>query len=406
MIVASKDSEIKLVEFLSGLRDDQSAWRLVYFRFSQLRDQYKSEYQSVIAVNLIRDYVQDADGGVFLCGDHDIFLVCKGVSKTQLDKLIFRLRYLFYDDALAYSNDGRENNEFCSVHDLTIAWKACYDMARQKLLITAGRDLRRSIVPEDTAQEAETLRPLTPERLVGLEREIRQADLSRVMRHQPVCAARALKKIVPVFEEYYINIAHLRKLTLAEVDFFSNRWLFKYLTQLLDHKMLELLARRPKDFFSKPASINLNVDTILSQKFTEFDSQLKESVKKSIVIEVHISDIFFDTGKFMVAKDALQRLGYRVCLDGVTMLSFLQIDRKGLGVDLAKLQWNVELERHQNSLQIKELIGAIDAFGPNRIILCHCDSSSAVNFGQDIGIVLFQGRYLDSVVDPNAKVVN
>jgi c-di-GMP-related signal transduction protein len=107
---------------------------------------------------------------------------------------------------------------------------------------------------------------------------------------------------------------------------------------------------------------------------------------------------------FLTAKDVVQKLGYRVCLDGVTDLSFPQIDRKRLGFDLIKLQWNAETEYKE--ARDKKLVDAIKECGNSRVIMTRCDNEAAVKYGQALGISLFQGRYLDSVVNPKSQLQN
>src|SRR5690606_6287439 len=97
-----------------------------------------------------------------------------------------------------------------------------------------------------------------------------------------------------------------------------------------DDKVLGLLQRNSNQYFDMPVSINLNVATLLSDKFAEFDALIKPSVKVSIVIELQVSDVFCDMEAFLVAKKAVQKSGYRVCLDGLTPLSFTQVNREQL----------------------------------------------------------------------------
>jgi hypothetical protein len=253
---------------------------------------------------------------------------------------------------------------------------------------------------------SEQLIPLTTQRLANIERDLESADLSRVMRRQPICAAVPNMMVRRVFDEFYVNIAHLKQMMTGNVDLTSNRWLFKYLTQVLDARMLEMIGRNAGRYIDRPISINLNVETLLSDYFTRFDALIKPSMKVSIVIEIQIADVFSDMAAFMVAKETVQKLGYRVCLDGLTSLSFTQIDREKLGFDLAKLQWNADLESDLKSRENKQLADAVRQCGPNRIILCRCDGRQAVDYGQALGISLFQGRFLDKIIDPTSKVEN
>jgi len=192
----------------------------------------------------------------------------------------------------------------------------------------------------------------------------------------------------------------------SEVDFLSNRWLFKYLTRILDERMLYHIGRNQSRYLDVPISLNLNVETLLSEGFAEFDAALKPQAKVSIVIEIPVIDIFADMAAFVMARTEIQKLGYRVCLDGLTTASFTSINREKLGLDLIKVQWNADLPRGADMLQNTQLAEAVRLTGSNRIILCRCDNKNAVEFGHSLGISLFQGRYLDGLLNPEAKVVN
>lgn len=413
MKITTKDPEAKLVEMMEGIRPESVSWRALHFRFSRLLEHYKSEYQVKIAVNLISDLLKSFQGAVFICPDCDIFVLSKGGGKSLLEKVVFQLRYLFMDDPLAYSADGQENDNFSTLYDLSVDWQDFMNACKKKLAASAKSEVVENLTnPESPAirQMAmgglKRIKPITPARLANIERDLLPADLSRVIRQQPVCAAAQGKKIRRVFDELYINISHLRQLIMADVDFTSNRWLFRYLTQVLDEKVLDLLRRHSARYFDRPVSINLNVATLLSDKFAEFDAAIKPSVKVSIVLELQVSDVFSDMEGFLVAKNAVQKMGYRVCLDGLTSLSFSQVDRAQLGFDLAKLQWNASAENELGTSENKAVSEAIKRTGANRIILCRCDNRQAIEYGRAMGISLFQGRFLDKVIDPNARVEN
>lgn len=420
MFTTTKDAEPKLMELLSSIEDEANDWHAVHFRFNLLQEHYRSNYQIKIAVNLINDLLKSNQGGLFVLQDCNLYLVVKAATKSQLDKVIFQLRYLFADDPLSYDAEGDENPEFCEIYDLGVAYDQFVDTTRRRIVKSAKRgggqkrEAAASAAPTPTSRakvaDIVTLSgkpvPLTVQRLANIERDLESADLSRVMRRQPICAAVPNMMVRRVFDEFYINIAHLKQLLSSNVDLTSNRWLFKYLTQVLDSRMLEMIGRNSSRFLDRPISINLNVETLLSDSFTKFDAAIKPSMKVSIVIELQIADVFNDMSAFLVAKETVQKLGYRVCLDGLTSLSFTQIDRERLGFDLAKLQWNADLESDLKTRENKQLADAVKYCGPNRIILCRCDDRRAVDYGQAMGISLFQGRFLDKLIDPTSKVEN
>ena len=404
MFAFVRDAENKLLDTINGIESEANGWRAVYFRFDQLLEQYRSDYQIQISVNLLVDLLVNYQGGVFVCFDRTIILVCRNVSKTQIDKAIFQLRYLFMDDPLAYDNGGEENKNFCRIFDLGIEYPEFYQICRQKLSQSTRADKvetnkKPTRITNILSNVSEQL--FTPSRLAHIELDLNKADLSRIIERQSICAITNDNKIRKVFDEYYIQISSLRQMLHSKTDFLSNRWLFRYLTKLLDERVMDLFSMSPMRYFDSPVAVNFNIETILSSKFKEFDALIKPLVKHSIIIEIQIGDVFIDISAFVAARNILNKLGYKICLDGVTNLSILQIDREKLGFDLAKLQWNADLEDDLGVEENKILMKAIKSFGEHRVILTRCDSRQAVNYGQAMGINLFQGRFIDKMLIPS-----
>jgi hypothetical protein len=412
MRVVSREPEAHLVELLQLVEDASQGWQAIGFHFSKLLEHYRSEYQIKIATNLMNDLLGDRDGAIYLCEDATIFVVVKSFPKPLTEKMIFQLRYLFMDDPLSYTTDGDENPEFSTIYDIESQWADFMAMIKRRLVARVRQ--AHVAIPRAAAAVAAGEAPPAPRELKAfkasnlaeIERDIRDADLSATIRRQPICAALPEAPVRTVFDEMYININHLRQSMGVEVDLLSNRWLFKYLTQILDERMLETIQRNPVRYLSTPISLNLNVPTLLSSRFTEFDAAIKANAKASIVVELQIADVFADMSAFLLAKDTVQKLGYRVCLDGVSELSLPQIDRTRLGFDLIKLIWNSDSEKDASSAKNVKLAEAVRACGNNRVILTRCDTKQAVQYGQALGITLFQGRYLDSVVNPKSNVKN
>jgi EAL domain-containing protein (putative c-di-GMP-specific phosphodiesterase class I) len=409
MFIVTRETERKLVDTVGGINNEASSWRAVYFKFDQLLEQYRNEYQKQIAINLLGDLLVAHQGGIYVFPDNTIILLCRNITKGQLDKAIFQLRYLFMDDPLAYDAGGDENPEFCSVFDLGVQYAEFYQLCRKKLSQNIRVEQNSGGGPR--AAQGETppqnvARSFTPSRLAHVEHDLNKADLSRVFRRQPVCAVTADYDVRRIFDEYYIHISHLRQMLRTEADFLGNRTLFRYLTQLLDDRMLDMLIAAPARNFETPVSLNFNIETILSRKFRDFDAIIKPVLKVSLVIEIQIGDIFSDIAAYITARNLLQKMGYKVCIDGLTTLGITLIERDRLGFDLAKLQWNAEIDADVGAEENYTVMRAVKSCGPNRVILCRCDTRQAISYGQALGINLFQGRFLDRILNPNQKVEN
>lgn len=415
MQLFGRNAEVKLVEALNSV-SDPSGWYALHFHLDELMEQFRSEYQVKIAVNLINDLLKNFDGGIFVLADSSIIVIAYGLEKALQNKLIFQLRYLYMDDPLAYNDDGQENAGFCTAYDLKREWHQFFDLSTRRMALTVRKPAgSRAEKIEQTIVEKQLAAPMTAAafnsnafsgaRLASIEHELPRLAVASVIRRQPICAMQSGLPPRKLFDELYVNIAHLREVMKADVDFLSNRWLFRYLTQILDVQVLNHIRQEPGTYLSSPISINLNIETLLSDTFQQFDQSLKPGSKSGIVLEVPVVDAFADMTGFTLARKEMQKLGYRICLDGVTGDSFNHIQRERLGVDLVKVQWNVNLSE-AGSKESQDMASAVKVTGANRIILCRCDNKTAIDFGHSVGIALFQGRYVDSVVNPAATMHN
>ncbi|MEI6729939.1 MAG: hypothetical protein WCL30_01665 [Pseudomonadota bacterium] len=405
MLAVTQNAEKKLIDTIGKAEIDATNWRALYFRFDQLLERYANDYQLKISVNLLSDLFSSYQGGIFVCHDNTIIVVCRNAPKNQIEKAIFQLRYLFIDDPLTYDAEGKENKNFCRVYDLGVEYAEIYQICRQKLSHSLNVEK-----PGEAARQQSGLQEkhsnesaFTPLRLSHIEHDLYKADLSRILRMQPICAVTHDNNLRKVFDEYYINIAKLRQMLHTKADLLGNRWLFGYLTQILDERMLDMLSMSPLRYFETPVSLNFNIETILSPKFKEFDSLIKPVVKFSVLIEIQVGDVFSDIKGFTAARNLLHKLGYKVCIDGLNNLTINLIDRDKLDFDLAKIQWSPEMGNHAAENENSSIINSIKSCGANRVILCRCDTRDAISYGQSLGINLFQGRYLDRMLNPNSK---
>ena len=74
---------------------------------------------------------------------------------------------------------------------------------------------------------------------------------------------------------------------------------------------------------------------------------LTPASKVGIVIEIPVVDVFADMSAFILTRTEAQKLGYRICLDGLTADSFTSINREKISaIDLLKkVQWNADVQK-------------------------------------------------------------
>jgi EAL domain-containing protein (putative c-di-GMP-specific phosphodiesterase class I) len=142
-------------------------------------------------------------------------------------------------------------------------------------------------------------------------------------------------------------------------------------------------------------SINLNIATLLSPEFLVFDDNLKAGMRGTIVLELQKIDIYADLGAYLFARDFAHDRGYRICIDGLNHLTLPFVDRERLGADLVKLNWDPEMSHPPH---VAALRAAVERASPSRVVLCRCESRQAIDFGQSLGVSLFQGRFVEALL--------
>jgi len=400
MRIFTTNVEAKLVDFANSTRGRAEDYYVIHFRLSRLSEAYKSDFQVKIAVNIINDLFREHKAEVCQAANLDVFLLYRGNERGLINKAVFQLRYLFFDDPLATLPDGRDNKDFCEIYDLNFQWAQFSVFANQLMSDSLNKFFGR----DEPVSKVE--RVITPTLLAEAERQIEAIRLDDCIRMQPICTIKNIDSIKPLYHEIYINISYLQKVLNLNYKLTADKWLFMYLTQKLDEKLLESLSINPESYLYKPISINMNINSVLSPDFAEF-CEITKDFKCQVVIEIAAADVFTDTTRFFRALDICRERNHKVCIDGLNNDSFVQISRKKLGFDLVKLQWNADMKTDLYTKDENLLLrAAVEDSGGNRVILCRCDDISAIDYGHALGINLFQGRFPDRILNPKSKVIN
>lgn len=267
-------------------------------------------------------------------------------------------------------------------------------VAAQQVFTPSGARLGDRYIGAPQRQRA----PLTPATLDRIEKALAGANLSPHVRRQPVCAVVGDSIPEPLFTEIFVSIDDLREALIPHVNLGSDPWLFLRLTQTLDRRVLSMLIRKDDRTLEKGFSVNLNVQTILSDDFLRFDDGLAAARHGTVVLELRAEDVLADLGAFFFARDFVRQRGYRLCVDGLTWQTLPLIVPGELSVDLLKLQWSENLPAILEGPEGRFTRETIQGGSRGRLILSRCDDRRSIRFGQEIGITLFQGRAVDQAI--------
>lgn len=388
--------DTQLLDYLDWVDRHRAGRRAIHLHLSRLLPHNRRDQHLRIAVSTFEDLVKQYDGQIFLLGNGDIVFIAKGASAADIDAAVTRVRFLFSEDPLASSTGNMD--QFATWYNLESHYNDYYSIAK-RLAAETERKKRAARAPGQASEASGKKRhPLDPALLSKLEEFLARADMSNLMRRQAICAMTPGAQPQAMFRELFISIADLQGTVIPDVDLFADPWLFQRLTQTLDRRILALMTRNDDSTLNSAFSLNLNVSTILSPEFLAFDKAFKSNSRGTVVIEMQKIDIFADLGAFFFARDFLKERGYKVCLDGINFMTFPFIDRAKLGVDMLKIMWSPDMTADQPQRGGPTMKELVEHTGRARVILSRIDNDAAVRYGHSMGVTLFQGRHLDTLL--------
>ncbi len=386
-------------DYVQRLQRNPAGRRALHARLSLLHPSNRREHHLRVAQKTLDQVLRLGDGALFRLANDDLVIICSAQQAERLDDAVRRLAFLFNNDPVlngAGKLDLFSEDSFCRLYLLDQDYEEFAALARS---LSDSRSARTARPSGSSTPPPSRMMPLQPSQLGDIAAAIAQADLSSMMQRQSTFLMEPGERPEPVFREIYFSMDHLQQVLIPGHDILANRWLFQDFTRHLDRRMISFLVHNDDESLRQSYSLNLNISTLLSPDFLALDETLSEQVRRSIVIEFQLIDVFADVASFLFARDFLRDRGYNICLDGTTQLSLPFVDRKKLGFDMVKLLWDEDFNRHLQSPRGQDLKGAIEEIGPERVILSHCGSEEALDTGQDLGLSLYQGFHVDRLCD-------
>lgn len=403
------DKERQLLDYADRISRNNEGRIAVHLHLSRLAKRYQLDHHLRVAVAVFDPLLMRHDGQLFLLTTNDIIVICKNPETRAMEETVARVRSLFADDPCTDTSDGTDR--FVSWYNLTIDFDAFYQLC-QRLQSEIEEYQPGSYNSLSAAESAagpsnadKRVKPITPQLLGRLVDQLASMDLSALVRRQPVCAIAPGGLPKPVFNELFVSIHNLQRTVIPDSSLTDSNTLFRHLTQCLDQRILRYL---PEVEGSIPlsTSVNINVETILSPEFLMFDHRLRGQTRKTIILELQLSDIFEHMADFTFARNFIRNRGYRICVDGLNHQTLPLVDKARLGLDMMKLVWAADIFERISKKRRQEIANIVRHVGPASVILTRCDTQNAIDFGHSLGINLFQGHQVDKILSDRANPMN
>jgi hypothetical protein len=408
-ILKRANEEQALLEHVQRIAAHSDRGWALHIHLSKLGPRSRNE-NLVFALDMFRALVSQFSGRVFMLRGGDVMCVLKDTRIAEIKAGIRRIQMLFHDDPLFHLEQEAET-KFSTSYNLNDSFPQFLQLVEA---LAADPDVKPQTAPSAPGRRPDIdSSPLDLGKLADVADSLAGLDLSGLLRHQPACLITEDRVIVPVFEEIYTSIPDLERAIGPNVRLTADRWLFQHMTKLLDRRMLKMLTKggegnetvgegiaelRQRLLSTGNFSINCNVSSVLSPEFQAFDASISSMIRGTVVLELHKIDVFADLGSYLYVRDYARKRGYRVCLDGLSHLSLPFMDRADLGLDLMKIYWTADMP--DDRLHLRKLI---EHAGEHRVILCRCDTEQAIEYGRSVGISLFQGKQVDTMMGGQQK---
>ncbi|MBL6933055.1 MAG: EAL domain-containing protein [Rhodospirillales bacterium] len=388
--------ETQLLTRLRFIEDDRSGYYAVHVHLSGLRASNRKPHFINIAARTFDNLQNNHDVTLYKLDCADLVLLCKDVPVDEIDPAMHKARQLFSEDPLTDSEDGSIDDRFSTWYDLSQPGDfASFNESIQLLseeAIERQRKAAELLSPNSLPGER-----MQPKDVADITLRLQTADIDDLIHEQTAVVLHQGGKGDVLFKEQFVTMSALQKRVAPDVNLFGSNWLFQYLTETIDRRMLGVISRLDFEYLKNPISLNLNISTILGREFQHFHQRAGDYSSK-IVVEVQLIDVFSDMGAYSDARDMLQENGYRVLIDGLSPLSLQFLDPALLESDLVKVNWGPEFKNDESEARIEDMRRVVKNVGKDHVILGRVDSEDAVIWALSLGIRRFQGFYIDTVV--------
>ncbi|GAB6052637.1 hypothetical protein JCM17960_14570 [Magnetospira thiophila] len=384
--------EPRLVDHIRRIRHNRAGCVAVHVHLSRLRPYHREPTHVRIAARTFDNLSNNHDATLYVMANCDLVLITRDVKVSDIDSVILKLRNFYSEDPLIFADEAIGHDRFSSWYDLDKDFQNFWALLED--IVDEGREVTQK--GRDQTPEALLGKPMNALTLSALVERLQHTRIADLISQQAALHVTSGSGGSVLFREHFMSIADLKKRVAPGVHIVSDFWLFQYLTETLDRRMLAVLGRRDFKALKWPISMNMNISTVRSVDFQVFSERVGEHTDK-VVLELQHVDVFADMEAYRSARDSLQKKGFRVLIDGVNPLSLQYFDPSGLEADFLKINWSGDLRPSAEAGRMDRVRKMMHSIR-ERVILARIDNEEAVKVGLQLGVQRFQGRFIDKLV--------
>ena len=369
--------------FLLGALDrigrNSFSYGVLYVSVSKLKPKNRPPEFVKILAKLFESVVEAAKGSLYVMSNGDFVILARHIAPNLVEEAVKQLREGLASDPIL---DSQDSSEFAQVYHFPERFDEFYGYVQEMMNSQTEK-----------AAEEEPKRPLESGDVDELLSELNKMDIADIIKRQSVMRMKKHDDFEVIFQEFFVAVKDLAIKFNDGINLTASKWLFMYLSQRLDKKTMSSFAEAELTKWPKKISLNLNLSSLFSK---EFDSFLKHLPVPDcqIIVEVKMMDIFNNNQRYLDARKLLHEKGHLLLLDEMSPRAMKMLDINSIKPDMVKMFWEPLLEYEPKDI---ELLGAIEAFGRDNVVLAKVENEKAIKWGTNHGISAFQGPFIDNI---------
>ena len=394
-----ENTNIRSVIFddINSFCKDRNCCGAVCVNMHMISEEYRTSVNKNELENMFLHLVKDGFAKTFVLQNDDFLIVYDKLKNDDVSSLLVKIQFLFQEDDIVKNSFDLQKSGVVVFYDLKREYGALY----KKIEASMEREKKQinPLFSEQNLYKREyksSNRVFTTDMLSKVQKIISISDFSSFIRRQVVCAVIGKSAPQRVFEEVFVSVDDVRDSLLPRVNINTNPWLKLALSETLNKRVLEVISRHEDGDLTGNFSVNINVSSILSDEFIQFDDSINGSMRSTIILELQLEDIFSDMNSYVLAKTFAKARGYKVCIDGITVDKLKYINREKLDCDLMKIQWNNSLINIFS--KDEHFMDYNNKSERAKIIFYNIEDAESVEAGNSLGVNLYQGRYVQRLL--------
>jgi hypothetical protein len=205
-----------------------------------------------------------------------------------------------------------------------------------------------------------------------------------------------------LMREYFIRMDALKKHVFPNVEMRGSGNVFNQLTITLDRVLVGAFDQVNPG--RGACSINLNVESVFTKAFETFLGEEGTKSLNNMVFEFRQDNILQQFDEFQLAADLIKSRGGLIAVDAIFPETVGLVNLNKMDATFAKIFWRPGAEdilpAQREEIMRMQSEGLI-------FMLARLDDEAGIQVGQDLGITVFQGFYIDDLLNaekPEAMV--